>query len=308
MTRIILCLMVAGCISYSAPTSRELINARVEYSRATRSNAATDAPAALASARETLEHAERVHAAAPASRRERELAFMALRRSQAAIAEGNARAAHRAAEAARNELAREAESAKQEAETTRLTLEQTEAQLAEVRRQLAAQGTTMNEETQALKQREAALQAQLDAMRTERDAAVTKMRELGDVAEQEDKSLVLTVPSEVMFRTDEAILLPTAKQKLDALAQALLSLGSDQTFVIEGHTDSTGSDEYNQRLSQARALAVRAYLIDRGIDADNIRAAGRGEDEPVAANANPEGRANNRRVEIVVTPPTVSRR
>lgn len=299
---------MAGCVAYSAPTSRELVSARQEYARATRSNAVADAPAALANARATLLEAERVHEIAPSSQREREVAFMALRRSQAAIAEGNARAAQRQADAARRQMQRESRAARQEAASARMTHQQTEAELAQVRRQLQAQGATMDEQTRALQEREASLQAQLDTLRKERDEALVKMRELGKLAEEADQSLVLTVPSEVMFRTDEAILLPTATAKLDELAKALVSLGSDQTFVIEGHTDSTGPDDHNRRLSQARALAVRAYLIARGVNANNIRAEGRGEDEPIAANASPEGRANNRRVEIVVTPPAVTRR
>ena len=343
-------LFATACAARSPRTSNELVQARQQYALASQGNAAVEAPNALRSARQTLTEAEEAHRVDPGSQRERELAYMALRRAQAAIAEGNARAARRDAEAAKNDLrvtseqaaraldqaradaeaakaqadaeAQQRQLAEQDAANVRMSLEQTEAALADIRRQLTAQGTTIDEQTRKLKERESTLQAQLDAMRSERDKAeldktraqaerdnaLAEMRRLGDVAEESDKSLVLTLGSEVMFRSRQAALLPRAKVKLDRLAEALQTLGSDQTFVIEGHTDSKGSAASNRRLSRLRALAVRSYLIKRGVDPDRIRAEGRGEDEPVASNRDAEGRANNRRVEIVVTPPVVSTR
>jgi outer membrane protein OmpA-like peptidoglycan-associated protein len=346
----LLFMFATACAARQVDTSNELIQARQAYAQASQGNAAVEAPKSLRTARATLNEAEQAHSDAPGSQREKELAYVALRRAQAAIAEGNALAARRDAESARNDLrvtseqaaraleqaradaeaakaqaqteAQQRQVAEQDAANVRMSLEQTEAALADVRRQLTAQGTTIDDQTRKLKERESTLQAQLDAMRTERDKAqheqsraqaerdqaLAEMRRLGDVAEQSDKSLVLTLGSEVMFRSRQAALLPRAKEKLDRLAEALQTLGSDQTFVIEGHTDSKGSAGSNLRLSKLRALAVRSYLIKRGVDPDRIRAEGRGEEEPVASNRDAEGRANNRRVEIVVTPPTVSRR
>ena len=111
-----------------------------------------------------------------------------------------------------------------------------------------------------------------------------------------------------MFRSGSARLLPHAKDKLDDLASALNKLDDEQTFVIEGHTDARGSAAFNRRLSMRRAQAVRAYLIEQGISAQRIVARGKGSAEPVASNDDPEGRANNRRVEIVVTPSVVGGR
>lgn len=343
-------LFAAACAGRPARVSNELIQARQHYAVASQGNAAVEAPKALRNARMTLNAAEEAHQVDPGSQREKELAYMALRRAQAAIAEGNALAARRDAEAAKHDLrvtgeqaaravekartdaeaakaqadseAQQRQLAEQDAANVRMSLEQTESALADVRRQLTAQGTTLDEQTRRLKDRESTLQAQLDTMRAERDKAqqdrsriqaerdnaLAEMRRLGEVAEQGDKSLVLTLGSEVMFRSRQAALLPRAKVKLDRLAEALQRLGTDQTFVIEGHTDSRGSAASNERLSRLRALAVRSYLIKRGVDPDRIRAEGRGEDEPVASNSDAEGRANNRRVEILVTPPTVSTR
>lgn len=318
-------LFAAGCAARQVTESEELIAARQEYARASQSNAAVEAPKALTNARWTLSQAEEAHAVDPGSQRERELAYMAMRRSQAAIAEGNARAARRDEEAAKHDLAVTGAQAAQAAEKARAEAEAAKAQADAANQQAANATQQANAATQQAQleaqqrakaeQDAAAAQAERDkaqqdlsAAQAERDKALVEMRRLGEVAEKADKSLVLTIGSEVMFRSRQAALLPRAKEKLDQLAEALLSLGTNQQFVIEGHTDSRGSADYNRRLSRLRALAVRSYLISRGVDPDRIRAEGRGEEEPVASNADAEGRANNRRVEIIVTPPAVSRR
>jgi outer membrane protein OmpA-like peptidoglycan-associated protein len=325
-------LFAAGCAARQVTESDELIQARQEYARASQSNAAVEAPKALNNARWTLNQAEEAHAADPGSQREKELAYMATRRAQTAIAEGNARAARRDEEAAKHDLAvtgaqaaRAAERARAEAEAAKAQADAANQQAAAANEQIAAanqQALTATQQAQLEAQQRAKAeqdaataaaerdkaQRDLNAAQLERDKAVAEMRRLGDVAEKADKSLVLTLGSEVMFRSRQAALLPRAKEKLDTLAEALQSLGSDQQFIIEGHTDSRGSAAYNRRLSRLRALAVRSYLIKRGVDPDRIRAEGRGEDDPVASNSDAEGRANNRRVEIIVTPPTVSRR
>jgi outer membrane protein OmpA-like peptidoglycan-associated protein len=83
------------------------------------------------------------------------------------------------------------------------------------------------------------------------------------------------------------------------VATALLAVRA-RNLIVEGHTDSQGSESYNQDLSQRRADAVRDYLVQKGYPADHIQARGKGEGSPIADNASPEGRANNRRVEIVI--------
>ncbi len=100
--------------------------------------------------------------------------------------------------------------------------------------------------------------------------------------------------------TGEATLLPVAETRLDAVANAFKQLDATQKVVIEGHTDSVGSEETNQRLSKERAEAVRDYLISQGVSAEQLSAVGKGESEPIATNDTPEGRANNRRVELVI--------
>ena len=288
--------IAAGCGAHNPGPSQELLQARSEYARAEHSTAIVDAPNSLERARVTLSAAEEAYQDDPGSQQERELAYMAIRRAQAAIADGNARAAQRDAEAAQELLRRRT------AEAAR-ALDRAKAQADAARAQ--ADAATRQAQHEELQRRVSDEEREL--AERERDQAIEAMRELGKVAKQ-DRSLVLTMPAEVMFADDSATLLPTAKDKLDQLAKTLQELGTEQSFVIEGHTDSRGSDAYNHKLSQLRAMAVRGYLIDRGVDPDRITAIGRGEDVPIASNTAPEGRANNRRVEIVVNPPAVSRR
>jgi len=88
--------------------------------------------------------------------------------------------------------------------------------------------------------------------------------------------------------------------RLDQIAQALKD--KDQPIVVHGYTDSVGTPEHNKMLSQSRAQSVRDYLVSKGIPKDLIEARGDGPDSPVADNTSIEGRAQNRRVEIVVEP------
>lgn len=107
----------------------------------------------------------------------------------------------------------------------------------------------------------------------------------------------------VLFDFDKADLKPEAIRQLGVVLQALREQPSLHVHIV-GHTDSVGTDEYNMRLSQRRAEAVATYLTQQGVPRQNIRTAWRGEREPVASNATAAGRAQNRRVEITLTPPT----
>lgn len=115
----------------------------------------------------------------------------------------------------------------------------------------------------------------------------------------QDEVIVLSDQGEVLFAFDSARLTAAAMATLDGLVGRLS--GADvQSIRIEGHTDSVGSDTYNQRLSERRATSVMDYLISRGVAADRLSIRGFGESQPVADNASDDGRAQNRRVEIVV--------
>ncbi len=115
-------------------------------------------------------------------------------------------------------------------------------------------------------------------------------------------TLSITLSADAYFDFDKAILKPEGKARLDEFNQQLMGREQDMLLTI-GHTDSIGTDAYNDRLSLARAQAVRDYLVSVGIAAQRIKIEGRGEREPVADNKTAEGRAKNRRVEIKVIPP-----
>jgi len=111
----------------------------------------------------------------------------------------------------------------------------------------------------------------------------------------------LGIADKVLFAVDQSDLPPEGAAVVDKLAKALSGVGISGAMV-EGHTDSTGSDEYNQALSERRANTVKEALAKGGLSPNGVRAKGFGEGDPVESNDTEEGRAQNRRVVVVVTP------
>ncbi len=109
----------------------------------------------------------------------------------------------------------------------------------------------------------------------------------------------VTLAADVLFDFDKAILKNEGKSKLDDLAGKMRDINLEVVIAI-GHTDSIGSDAYNQKLSVRRAESVKAYLVSKGIEPNRIYTEGKGEKQPVASNKTNDGRAKNRRVEIEV--------
>jgi outer membrane protein OmpA-like peptidoglycan-associated protein len=116
-------------------------------------------------------------------------------------------------------------------------------------------------------------------------------------------NLTLSMPGNVTFAFDSAKLNPQFDPVLDKLAQTLIEYNKT-VIQIAGHTDSTGSHEYNMKLSLQRADSVKAYLEGRGVPAARLVTLGAGPDYPIASNDTEEGRAQNRRVEITIVPVT----
>lgn len=124
--------------------------------------------------------------------------------------------------------------------------------------------------------------------------------EQASVKREADK-LVVTMTDAVLFDVDSAALKGPAKETLGQMADVMVRY-PENDILVKGHTDSTGSERYNQELSERRAKAVRNYLIDSGVSSQRITSIGFGETMPISANDTDEGRRENRRVEIEIKP------
>src|SRR3989344_1480153 len=156
------------------------------------------------------------------------------------------------------------------------------------------------QQAMSAEQRAAQQQAQATAAMAQANAAQDRVRALEAQlreleAQQTERGLLVTL-GDVLFAFNKAELSAQAGPRLDKLANFLKQF-PDRKLLIEGYTDSVGSDSYNQDLSDRRAQAVRDALVQRGVDTSRITARGYGKAHPVADNASPEGRAMNRRVE-----------
>jgi len=267
--------LLAGCAASVPPT--ELVNARQAYQHATTGQAALLVPAELHKAQEALAIAEKSFLDEPQSFRTRDLAYVADRKAKmaealATIAAGNATTAK----------------ANKDYQATQTEI------VKNTKEDLAA-----SERSGVLKAEQLAAEQQvrIDAEKRAADAQA-ELAKLAAVKE-EARGLVITLSGSVLFASSKSELLPAAQSRLNQVAEALMAT-KERKLTVEGHTDSQGSSSYNQVLSQQRADAVRSYIISRGYPAELIQAQGIGKDRPVADNGNPEGRANNRRVEIIV--------
>ena len=134
--------------------------------------------------------------------------------------------------------------------------------------------------------------------RQAQERAQSLERELADLkTKKTDRGLVLTL-GDVLFDTGKATLKPGAFETIDRVAKALQE-SPERKVMIEGHTDSVGSDSYNQSLSEQRAQSVQGALMQRGVSGSQLSALGKGETTPVASNDDAGGRQQNRRVELI---------
>ncbi len=113
------------------------------------------------------------------------------------------------------------------------------------------------------------------------------------------EGIAVTFDSGILFAVNSSDLQPAGQQNLRDLVASLREYQGTEVLVV-GHTDSTGSDEYNQGLSERRASSARTFLVGAGLAAERVRAIGRGETEPIATNDTAEGRQQNRRVEVAI--------
>ncbi len=121
----------------------------------------------------------------------------------------------------------------------------------------------------------------------------------GATVQRVGEGIVVTFDSGILFDFDDAALKPAARENLANLAASLNEHDGTEVLLV-GHTDSVGSDDYNQALSERRAQAARSYLVSMGVSPLRVRAVGKGESEPIASNDTEIGRQENRRVEVAI--------
>jgi outer membrane protein OmpA-like peptidoglycan-associated protein len=313
------CAMLAAC-STAPPAALE--QARLNYRQAEQDPRLTgQASVPLYEANQTLLRAERVWHEHHDSDEVEHLAYVTDRKIEVARAEAQRKIDEARARDLRQEAQRLAELRGREAEQAKRLAEQREVQAQVAREQeqarareadqarLAAdlqarEAERVRRESEAKARAAELAQMQADQARQNEQEARARMKQLelqlSDLkARETERGLELTL-SGVLYDFDKAALTPGALRSLAPLV-TFLQENPDRTIAIEGHTDSLGSDAYNQQLSQRRAEAVRDFLVQNGISAARISARGMGESYPVASNNTEAGRQQNRRVEIVIS-------
>ena len=270
------------------PPPRELVDARAAYEKAQAGKASQLTPADLHDAKVALDSAEQAFNSDPKADGTKDLAYVA--QLKAMLAESRAGTVS-------------ATQDKQQAEKDKIDLQgaglqRAQGELARTKEQLQATGAQLASTNQQLVAEKAAREA---AEKRARDA-MDKLAVAASLAvKEETRGTVITLPGNVLFQSGQAALLPAAQDKLNQVADALKHQ-EDHKMVVEGHTDSQGTESSNIDLSQRRAQTVRDYLVSRGVPNDKVTAQGLGQSRPIADNKTVEGRAQNRRVEIIVQP------
>jgi outer membrane protein OmpA-like peptidoglycan-associated protein len=244
----------------------------------------------LAAARQSLQQAEVAQQQHQPPAIVDHLAYLAMRHAQA----GEARVSEARA---RQEVAR----AQEDRNKILLDSRTREAQNAQAQAQ-NAQAQAQNAQAQA-QDAQAQAEAAKNAALAAQSQLASAQQQLADLqAKKTDRGMVVTL-GDVLFDTGQSSLKPGADLVIGRLA-AFLNANPQTKIMIEGHTDSRGSDEYNDALSERRARSVASALSVRGVGQDSLRTMGRGKAFPVASNDTPEGRQANRRVEIIFSDPS----
>ncbi|MGB8297816.1 MAG: OmpA family protein [Polyangia bacterium] len=282
---LLIAVLSVGVLSSCATTApTELVDAREAYRRASFGTAGQAAPAELHVANLALAEAEQSFQKDPDSYRTRDLAYIAQRKSQFAEATASI-----------NIQSKKEAQAKNDFQTVQgKVVAKTKQDLSQTRSDLAASERNGQATAEKLSAEQVA-RADAEKRAADSQAALAKLAAVKD----EPRGMVITLSGSVLFASNRAVLLPEARTRLDQVAEVLLTT-RERNLTVEGYTDSQGSVNYNLDLSQRRADAVRSYLIERGYQGDLIQSHGLGKGSPVADNSSAEGRANNRRVEIII--------
>ena len=304
-------LALAGLIGACATTAppAQLVEARATYTESSSGLAAKLSPTELYDAKKVLDKADLEYDQHGDTNECRDLAYIAQRKLVLANVK------------ARTEQDRQkiAEAVKAGVVVRDVQVKNTQVALASTREELKQERQDNNAATKELRATNKAqgqeldkTTAQLDAEKQARLSAEGKlagaMKDLAAVAavKEEARGMVITLSGSVLFASGKFALLNTAMTKLDQVAEALKAQDADKRMVVEGHTDSQGSDKVNQPLSLNRGNAVRDYLVSRGVASEKITAVGLGSSRPIVDNKSAENRANNRRVEIIISPAPIS--
>lgn len=286
-------LLAAPLLACASQPPSELVTARATYNEVSAGVASEMAPAELHDAQKALAAAEHAFSEEGDDWATRSKAYIATRKAETARVIAETRVQEKQIEGYAQE--REALQEQLRREATR-ELGQKSEQLEETQDELASERTArVQAEVEATQAKMTAAEAQ-----ARYDAAMKKLGEIAQMHEGE-RGLVISLSSGVIFATGKSELRSPAYNKLNDVVEVLKSQ-PDRKVEIEGHTDNVGSDGFNMTLSQDRADAVRNYLIQQGIEATRVTARGMGETNPVATNETVEGRANNRRVDIILKP------
>jgi outer membrane protein OmpA-like peptidoglycan-associated protein len=262
---------ITSACGSSAPT-QQLVDARRAMTQARASEASEHTPDKLLTAQQALERAEQAHEEDAGSDKEAHLAYLASHKARMAMAHGKIAAAK--------------ETEMQAAANYQAGLER-----------VAHTSSSELEAAQAALQTEQQRRAEAEKRAS---AALASLQQVAKVR-ADSRGTVITLPGGVLFPSGGSNLSPSARIALGQVAEALTQQPIESKIVVEGHTDDRGSDTSNQQLSQARADAVRSFLLENGLAADRVEAVGKGESEPIASNDTAEGRATNRRVDLVVS-------
>ena len=283
-TVLALALGAPACAGQRIPPEA-LVDARAQFIHAKDGLAMQLDPTDVHEADLALQRAERAWANSPDDPTSVDLAIIAERKALIAQAEAAAIQAQKETEQAK----RDAELAKAaQLQSARGQLTQSQQALGVTQMQLQQERVRTTEQQQRVKD--------LETKVNEARETIARIATVKD----DDRGMVITLQGEVLFKTGKWDLKPGAMARLDQIAEALK--GKEQPIVVYGFTDNVGTRENNEILSQSRAASVRDYLVSHGIPQDLVTATGKGPDEPVADNGSLEGRAQNRRVEIVVKP------
>src|SRR5580704_2788342 len=280
-------LVICGVMACAQPQipPKSLADAREEFVRAKDGLAGQLDPTDVHEADLALQRAEAAWQHSPDDPSTGDLVLIADRKALLAESQAAAMKAEQDAQAARGQ-----------ADAARVAqLQSAKGQLNQTQQALGVTQLQLQDQQNASAVQQQKLQGLEEKLKDARDT-IAKIASVKD----DERGMVITLQGEVLVKTAKWDLKPGAMAKLDQIAEALQ--GKERPIVVYGYTDNVGTRDNNMDLSQKRADSVRSYLVSKGIPQDLVTSQGKGPDAPLADNTSVEGRAQNRRVEIVVQP------